>query len=171
MAKSLWHFHQSRANCCMSSIPDENRNSQQCWFVTSQDHQNTTNNFSVDFLPYWLLLLLLKGSDVGFVHSRMWKPSSRDSTRTVAVFPQPEGPDSSKMQPCKVTTLWINPEIELCRRPSVRAMQVMLSTVSPDKSCSTLNKCHYLQYSKYLTLLVLNKVEQRQRPNYWNNPK
>lgn len=71
----------------------------------------------------------------------------------------------------QVTTLWINPDIELCLRPSVRSMQDILSTVSPVKSCSTLNKGHYLQYSKYLTLLILNKVEQRQRPNYWNNKK
>lgn len=51
------------------------------------------------FLPYWLLLY--GSEEVGFVHSRIWRPNSRDKTLTVVVFPQPDGPDSSKMPPCR----------------------------------------------------------------------
>lgn len=46
-------------------------------------------------------LLLYASRFVGLLHSWTLRPISRDSTRTVAVFPQPDGPVSSKIPLCR----------------------------------------------------------------------
>lgn len=66
-----------------------------CWWLS---HWHMWGG-QTDVSSPWLLLYASRF--VGLLHSWTLRPISRDSTRTVAVFPQPDGPVSSKIPLCR----------------------------------------------------------------------